>query len=163
MYRNVTAIYRTRATADLVCRGLEEAGISRSNIHVIPDRDHPVAGGELRESPDYADRLHELHLPDDDLRTYQHCVRRGDYVVSAEVEDRDIDRVKAIMRRPEEETYHLENRATEFRDETIVPHSAGEGHMLNEEWRARRLAAHDDPYARTYERRAPLRGAQRSA
>lgn len=163
MYRNVTAVYRTRPTAELVCRGLEEAGISQSHIHVVPDRDHPVTGGELREGTDYTDRLHELHLPDDDLRTYQQCVRRGDYVVSAEVEDRDVDRVKAVMRRPEEETYRLENRATEFRDETIIPHSAGEGHMPNEEWRARRLSAHDDPYARTYERGAPLRGAQRSA
>jgi hypothetical protein len=163
MYRNVTAVYRTRATADLVCRGLEELGISRSDIHVIPDRDHPVTGGSLREDTDYTDRLHALHLPDDDLRTYQQCVRRGDYVVSAEVEDRDLDRVKAIMRRPEEETYSLENRASEFRNETIIPHSAGGAHVLNEEWRAQRLAAHDDPYARTYERRAPLRGAQRSA
>ena len=163
MYRNVTAIYRTRATADLVRRGLQDAGVAASDIHVIPDQDHPVAGGSFREGTDFTDRLHELHLPEDDLRTYQHCVRRGDYVVSAEVEDRDIDRVKAIMRRPEEETYELENRASEFRSETIIPHSAGEGHMLNEEWRARRLAAHDDPYARTYERSAPLRGAQRSA
>ena len=163
MYRNVTAIYRTRATADLVRRGLEDLGISASNIHVIPDRDHPITGGALREDTDYSDRLHDLHLPEDDLRTYQHCVRRGDYVVSAEVEDHDIDRVKAIMRRPEEESYDLENRASEFRNETIIPHSAGEGHMLNEEWRAQRLAAHDDPYARTYERRAPLRGATRSA
>jgi hypothetical protein len=163
MYRNVTAIYRTRPTADLVCRGLEEMGISRSAIHVVPDRDHPVAGGALREDTDYTDRLHDLHLPEDDLRTYQQCVRRGDYVVSAEVEDRDIDRVKAIMRRPEEETYHFENRASEFGNETIIPHSAGDGRMLDEEGRAQRLAAHDDPYARTYERRAPLRGAQRSA
>lgn len=162
MYRNVTAIYRTQATADRVRRGLEEAGVARSSIHVIPDRDHPVAGGALREETGYTDRLYELHLPDDDLRTYQQCVRRGDYVVSAEVEDRDVDRVKSIMRRPEEEMYQLEHRASEFRDETVIPHSAGEGYMLNEEWRAKRLAAHDDPYARTYERGAPLRGAERS-
>lgn len=163
MYRNVTAIYRTWATADLVRRGLEETGVQRSAIHVIPDRESPVAGGAFREHSVDTDRLHDLHLPEDDLRTYQQCVRRGDYVVSAEVEDRDVDRVKAIMRRPEDETYHLENRASEFRSEAIVPHSAGEGYMLNEEWRARRLAAHDDPYARTYERRTPLRGAQRSS
>lgn len=160
MYRNVTAIYRTRATADLVCHGLEEAGISRSNIHVVPDRDHPVTGGAMREDSDYADRLHDLHLPEEDLRTYQHCVRRGDYVVSAEVEDHDLERVKAVMRRPEEEAYHLDNRGAEFRDETVIPHTAGR--TGDENLRARRLADHDDPYARTYERGAPLRGAGRS-
>ena len=162
MHRNVTAIYRTRATADLVCRGLEELGIARSDIHLVPDRDHPVEHGALREDTAYSDRLYDLHLPEEDLRTYQHCVRRGDYVVSVEVEDRDIDRVKAIMRRPEEETYHLENRGTEFGDETIIPHSAGAGRPYDENLRARRLADHDDPYARTYERGSPLRGAGRS-
>jgi hypothetical protein len=161
MHRNVTAIYRTRGTADLVRRGLEEIGIPRSDIHVIPDRDYPVAAGGLREDTAYSDLLYDLHLPDDDLRTYQQCVRRGDYVVSAEVEDHDLDRVKAIMRRPEEETYSLESRAAEFRDETIIPHSAGD-RTSREEWRASRLAAHDDPYARTYERGAPLQGARRS-
>jgi hypothetical protein len=163
MYRNVTAIYRTRETADLVRRGLEEIGIASSDIHLVPDRDHPVTGGGVRDDADYSDRLHDLHLPADDVRTYQQCVRRGDYVVSVEAEERHLDQVKAIMRRPEDETYHLENTASEFSSAPVVPHSAGEGHMLNEESRAQRLAAHDDPYARTYERRAPLRGAQRSA
>lgn len=163
MYRNVTAIYRTRQTADLVRRGLEEAGIPGSDIHVIPDRDHPLTGGAVREDTDYTDRLHDLHLPADDLRTYQQCVRRGDYVVSAEVGDRDLDRVKAIMRRPEEEIHHFENRGAEFRDETVIPHTAGTGRPYDDRMRARRLAEHDDAYASTYERGAPLRGAQRSA
>ena len=163
MYRNVTAIYRTWATADLVRRSLEELGIARSDINVIPDRDEPVTGDGMREGTGDTDRLHDLHLPDDDLRTYQQCVRRGDYVVSVEVAEHDVDRVKPLMRRPEEEAHHLENRSSEFGDEPVIPHSAGEGHMLNEEWRARRLAAHDDPYARTYERGTPLRGAQRSS
>lgn len=162
MHRNVTAIYRTRATADLVCRGLEEIGVARSDIRVVPDRDHPVPEGGLREDAADYDSLHDLHLPDEDLRTYQQCVRRGDYVVSAEVEDHDIDRVKEIMRRPEEEAYHLENRGAEFTNETVVPHSAGAGRTLDEDLRARRLADQDDPYARTYERDGPLQGVRRS-
>lgn len=161
MHRNVTAIYRTRATADLVRRGLEEIGIAGSDIHVIPDKDHPVTGGALRDDTDYSDRLHDLHLPEEDVRTYQHCVRRGDYVVSAEVEDSRLDRAKSIMRRPEEEAYHLEHRGAEFTDETIIPHTAGTNRPYDENLRARRLDEQDDPYARTYERGAPLRGAGR--
>lgn len=37
MTRNVTAVYRTHATADLVRRELEGLGISRGYIHVLPD------------------------------------------------------------------------------------------------------------------------------
>ncbi len=204
MHRNVTAMYRTREVADLVRRGLEEAGVSASDIHVIPeptldtaqDRavgtsgtmagmgagaapagtttagaragampgDATAAGHEhagFSEDPAHSDRLHALHLPEEDLRTYQHAVRRGDYVVSVEAEDADIERIKEIMRRPEEDSYRLEERDTEFSGETVVPHSLGEGHMLNDDMRARRMTSHDDPFARVYERDAPLRNAQR--
>ena len=125
---------------------------------------HPAAGEHPLHNAGYLeqgsrdaevrnlDRLHELHLPEEDVRTYQHCVRRGDYVVSAEVDDAKVEKVKAVMRRPETEAHDIEHRASEFRNEDIMAHSAGEGHMLNEEWRARRLAAGDDRYTRTYER-----------
>src|SRR5690606_19103025 len=41
-----------------------------------------------------SDRLYDLHLPDEDLRTYQHAVRQGDYVVSAEVDDAQVEKVQ---------------------------------------------------------------------
>ncbi len=41
MHRNVTAIYRTHAVADLVRRELSEIGIAHRHILVIPDREYP--------------------------------------------------------------------------------------------------------------------------
>lgn len=123
---------------------------------------HPLQGAGYLTEPAHTDRLHELHLPEEDLRTYQQCVRRGDYVVSAEVDDPQVEKVKAVMRRPETEVYDIEHRASEFRSESLIPHSAGEGHMLNEEMRARRLAlGDDDRFARTYERDRRLEGRMR--
>lgn len=178
MHRNVTAIYRTRDVAELVRRGLEDIGVPAAQIHVIPDtaRDpgtaasansiagptHPLQGAGILEDPVHMDRLHELHLPEEDLRTYQHCVRRGDYVVSAEVDDPQVEKVKAVMRRPETEAHDIEHRGSEFRSESLIAHSAGEGHMLNEDMRARRLAiGDDDRFARTYERDRRLEGRMR--
>ncbi len=184
MHRNVTAVYRTRETAELVRSGLEDIGVPAADIHVIPDTaagapggrialtatgvaapvgtmassnsiagpTHPLHGDGYFEDPAHTDRLQELHLPENDPRTYQHCVRNGDYVVSVEVDDARVEKVKAIMRRPETEAHDIEHRASEFRSEDLIAHSAGEGHMLNDEMRARRIAAGDDNLYRTYER-----------
>lgn len=234
MHRNVTAIYRTRQVAETVRRALEDLGIPRRDIHVIPDPDtgrEPAIGGHggdgtsvaapggriagtgtgvgapggtaagaaaglgaapattgdaaastvagmagaggtaatrhehplhhanfLEAGADeeflrHSDHLHALHLPEEDLRTYQQAIRHGDYVVSAEVDDAKVEQVKAVMRRPETEAHDIERRASEFRNHDLLAHSAGEGHMLNEDRRARRLAAGDeDRYARTYSR-----------
>ena len=152
MHRNVTAIYRTHATADLVRRELDEIGLAHGRIHVIPDQDEPVGAEGHRSDDRHMNALHDLHLPDDDLRTYQHSVRRGDYVVSAEVDEDQVARAQEIMRRPEEEAYNLDTREAEFRGEEVYPHSAGAGRTVDERRLGRRDPAHADPYSRTYHR-----------
>lgn len=99
MHRNVTAISRTCAIGDLVRRELSDVGISSGDIHFIPDRDDP-GGAVGRREDNKSGRLHDLHLPEDDVRPYQHSVRRGDCMVSAEAEDIQVGRVKSIMSRP---------------------------------------------------------------
>lgn len=108
MDRNVTAIYRTFATADLVRRELSELGISSGDIHVIPDRDDPVGIDECRSDNRYSDQPNDLHLPDGDLKTCEQSVRHGDYVVSAEIGEEQVERVQEIMSRPEDEAYNLD-------------------------------------------------------
>ena len=127
-----------------------------------PRHEHPLQTAGFLDDPAHSDRLHDLNLPEDDLRTYQHAVRRGDYVVSVEVDDAEVARVQEIMRRPEEEVYRLEDRDAEFSRETVVPHSMSDEHVVDEEMRARRLTSQYDPHARIYERGAPLRQPRRS-
>ena len=130
MQRAVTAIYRTHAVADLVRDEIAELGISRGYIHVVPDRDETLESGTTRDDATYNDDLHGLHLPEEDMRTYQQAVRRGDYVVSANVDDDDetmLDRVLEIMRRPED-AYDIDALDEEYRDAEYVPAStAGAG------------------------------------
>ena len=156
MHRNITAIYRTYATADLVRRELGELGISSGDIHVIPDRDDPVGADGHRSDNRYSDELHDLHLPDDDLRTYQQSVRHGDYVVSAEVDEEQVERVQGIMSRPEEEAHNLDQRSDEFRGADLDPYSRSGNRAMNEDWIARRDPDHADPYTRSYTRNTRL-------
>jgi hypothetical protein len=156
MNRNVTAVYRTHAVADLVRQELEDLGISRSNIHVIPDTNDVVATGAHREDRRWMDQLHELHLPDDDVRTYQQCVRRGDYVVSANVDDDYVQRAQQIMRRPEAEAYDLNARSGEFRDEAVIVHSDTTRSVSDPRYVGQRDTDYTDPYVRSYRRDTPL-------
>lgn len=156
MHRNVTAIYRTYATADLVRRKLAELGISWDDMHVIPERDEPVGTDGGREGSRYSDQLHDLHLPDDDVETYQHSVRRGDYVVSAEVDEDQVERVQSIMSRPEEEAHNLDKRSEEFRGAGIDPYSDPNSRRTNPDVLARRVPGRTDPYTRSYSRDARL-------
>ena len=128
MQRAVTAIYRTYAVADLVRDEIAELGVSRGYIHVVPDRDDGLAEGTSRDDASYNDDLHGLHLPEDEMRTYQQAVRRGDYVVSANVDDGDdamLERILEIMRRPED-AYDIDALDEEYRDAEYVP-AAGAG------------------------------------
>jgi uncharacterized protein (TIGR02271 family) len=126
MQRAVTAIYRTYAVADLVREEIAGLGVSRGHIHVVPDRDETLETGSTRETDSYNDDLHALHLPEDELRTYQQAVRRGDYVVSVNVDDdAHLDGIMEIMRRPED-AYDIDALDEEYRDAEYVP-AAGAG------------------------------------
>lgn len=154
MNRNVTAVYRTYPAADLVRRELEELGISRADIHVVPDSE--VLGE--RDDRRWSDALHDLQLPDEDVRTYQQSVRRGDYVVSANVDEDRVGRVQEIMRRPEAEAYDLDARTNEFREETVVAHSDPARAKRDPGMMGQRDTAYTDPYVRSYRRERPPRG-----
>lgn len=133
-----------------------DSAIAPTGTPVTP-HEHPLHDAGMLDAgaePDI-DRLYDLHLPEEDLRTYQHAIQQGDYLVSAEVEeDRQLDRVKEVMRRPEAELHNIEHRALEFRNHDLIAHSTGKArHGLSEESRARRLTpGTEDEFARIYER-----------
>lgn len=102
MSSTITAIFRTADVADLVRRHLNELGVSERHIHVVSGADR-------------YDEIDSLHLPDDDATTYKQAVREGHHVVSAEVEDNQIDAAAEIMRHPEQ-GLDIDSYETDYRD-----------------------------------------------
>lgn len=50
-----------------------------------------------------SERLHDLSLPEEDIRTYREAIRNGDHVVSVRLDgSADLARIREVMRRPEE-------------------------------------------------------------
>ena len=103
MHRAMTAVYRTHAAADMVRGRLIDLGVSRSDISLIPDDPTPIAEDGFRDADSYARDVHDLHLPDDDARSYAESVRRGDFVVSVELDgDADEGAIAEAMRHPDD-------------------------------------------------------------
>lgn len=124
MHRAVTAIYRTYATATQVRDAITATGVSSSYVDIIPDTDDRIAEGAYRDDG-VLDELHDLHLPESDARTYQQAVRRGDYVVSANVDDDEVAAVMAAMSRPEQEMYDIDATEEEFSTADYVAPTGG--------------------------------------
>ena len=124
MNRAITAIYRTYATAQHVRDAIAEVGVSSSHVDIIPDTDDQLEAGSTRND-EVLDDLHDLHLPEDDIRTYQQAVKRGDYVVSANVDDDHVERVMEAMRRPEDEMHDIDRTEEEFRSADYIAPMTG--------------------------------------
>ena len=154
MTRAVTAIYRTHAIANLVRKELHALGVDRNDVHLVPDDDREFSAGMRDDDRSWNDSLHGFHLPEHDLRTYQNAVRNGDYVVSADIDgDVDIERIKDVMRRPEDEAYDLGAMDTMYGETDYIPRAEDTAYAPDERYLANRdEIATDDPYVRSYTR-----------
>lgn len=120
MHRAITAIYRTYAAAQQVRDAVANTGVSSAYIDIIPDGDDQLAAGETR-SDDVLDDLHDLNLPEADVRTYQQAVRRGDFIVSANVDEDEVSATVEAMRQPEADMYDIDATEEEFSAADYIP------------------------------------------
>ena len=105
---------------------------------------------------DALDELHDLHLPEEDTRTYQEAIRNGDYVVSVEVnEDADIAHIQEVMRRPED-AHDLDAFETSTRQADFAPRRRPPREGASEGMLARRVETQGSPRTREYVRELPL-------
>lgn len=159
MKRAVTAIYRTSTIARLVCEGLERLGIPQNHITILPEAetvpDTTHASRSTTSSIDLDrsfDRLHDLHLPEDDTRVYQQALRNGDYVVSVSLgDDVPLERVQQVMQKPED-SYDLNELDQSYRDAEYSPRRSPLNELFDERQKGRRDEVQESPYLRTYNR-----------
>lgn len=111
MLRNVTALYRSRATVELLRDELQGIGVSGGDIRVVPDEAEELGHSGLGSEPQPIAPLHDLGLPDEDVRVYEDRVRGGDVLVSVRVDEDQAPEVERIMRSPENFAHMHEPRA----------------------------------------------------
>ena len=115
--KHVTALYRSHGAATRVRDEIVAAGVEAGAVRIIPEN-APQPGVQHGTKGDM-EALHDLGLPEDDVRTYQHAVRNGDTVVTAHVDDEQAELAQAAMRDPDHGR-DVEALRTQYAEEQLI-------------------------------------------
>jgi len=95
----ITAMFDTREAAERAREALvDRVGLDRAHIGLhAADADTTQRAEPRHEQKGFLDSLAELFMPDTDRDTYAEGLRRGGFLVSAQVEDRTHDAAVAVL------------------------------------------------------------------
>ena len=98
MSRTITAMFASRADAEAGAERLRQAGIDASHVHVHDQSTHKT-GADYSTHHDQGTwaSIKNAFLPDEDRHTYDEGIRRGNAVLSADVEDHKIDDAVRVL------------------------------------------------------------------
>ncbi len=102
MPRIVTALFEDRAAAQRALQALMEAGVTRDRIALVgedPGRDVSSISGfrDLSAWDGGLAGLHDLPLPDEDLRLFEEGLRRGHALLSARVDTENMEEAVRVI------------------------------------------------------------------
>jgi hypothetical protein len=102
MPRIVTALFEDRAAAQRALQALMEAGVARDRIALVGadgSRDVSSISGfrDLSARDDGRAALHDLPLPDEDLRMFEAGLRRGHALLSARVDAENMEEAVNVL------------------------------------------------------------------
>jgi uncharacterized protein (TIGR02271 family) len=104
MTRMITAMFDTRAEADAAADHLaRDIGIQRSAVQVhggeaaAGTSRTPASAAAGAEDVGFWSALRDLFVPDEDRPTYAEGIRRGSFLVTAEVDDTAVDRAMDLL------------------------------------------------------------------
>ena len=116
MSRTITALFDTRADAEAGGERLRQAGVDASHVNVHDQSSHTTAGAHST----HQDRglwasIKNAFLPDEDRHTYEEGIRRGGFLLTADVDD---DNTAAAVRALEEaNSIDLDERSQQWRSD----------------------------------------------
>jgi len=91
MMRTITAMFDSRAEAERARDALMGLGLNASQVQMHPQEDLTTQATSVREDRGFMASLANMFMPDEDRHTYHEGMRRGHFMISAEVEERHVD------------------------------------------------------------------------
>ena len=98
--RTVTAMFNSRAEADQAARELaSQLGLDRAMVRTSPEGGAAASGSAAGTGQDtgFLASLKSLFLPEEDQYAYAEGMRRGSVLVTATVDEAEVDRAAAIL------------------------------------------------------------------
>ena len=99
MTRTVTALFDNRADAEAAQARLHEASVGAAHVR-IHDKSTPGytdTGYSSRNEPGLWSSIKNAFLPDEDRHTYEEGVRRGGFLLTADVDEDNVDHVVRVL------------------------------------------------------------------
>ena len=124
MSRTITALFDSRSDAEAGQERLMAAGVDTDNVRI---HDSAAAGrsGDAYSTgsePGIWSSIKNAFLPDDDRHTYEEGVRRGGYLLSADVDENEVDEAVAALEQAN--CVDIEERSQSWRNEGWTPPAA---------------------------------------
>ena len=116
MSRTITALFDSRADAEAGGERLKQAGVDASHVSVHDKSTHKTSGQySTRKDQGLWASIKSVFVPDADRHTYEEGIRRGGFLLTADVDD---DKAPAAVRALEEaNSVDLDARSQQWRSE----------------------------------------------
>lgn len=141
MSRTVTAFYDNFVDAETALTHLVDAGLHLRSTDIIG----PAENAEPEQHRGFWAKLGELFMPDEDRHAYLEGVRRGGYLVVADVGEDEADRAIRVL--DDSNSVDLDTRRNEWEREgwtgiATTPQTGAFGH-IGDDWPENRAGRRD--------------------
>ena len=115
MTSTITALFDTRSDAEAAKERLKAAHVDVNHIHVHDKSSagYKDTGYSTHEDRGIWDSIKHAFLPDEDRHTYEEGVRRGGVLLTADVDDSNVDEAVAVLEQAN--TIDIDDRSNEWR------------------------------------------------
>lgn len=118
MSNTITALFDTRADAESGKQRLCDTMIDADNITIIDQSRAPASGGSSEDTGMWAS-IKNAFLPEEDRQVYEEGVRRGGFLLTADVDRDQAD--KAVMALEDANSVDIDDRSRQWRQEGWMP------------------------------------------
>jgi uncharacterized protein (TIGR02271 family) len=127
MSRTLTALFDTRPDAEAGRQRLLDANIDADHVRIHDKSSIGTTGYSSPSQPGMWASIKNAFLPDEDRHIYEEGIRRGGYLLTADVDEDEIDEAVRALEHASVNSVDIEERANQWRSEGWTPPVAGVG------------------------------------
>lgn len=121
MSRTITALFDTRADAEAGRQRLLDANLHADNVRIHDKSSVGEAGYSSHQEPGMWASIKNAFLPDEDRHTYEEGVRRGGFLLTADVDAHQADEAVRALDEAHVNTVDIDERASQWKSEGWTP------------------------------------------
>jgi len=124
MSRTITALFDTRADAEAGRQRLLDANLHADHVHIHDKSSVGDAGYSSHQELGLWGSIKNAFLPDEDRHTYEEGVRRGGFLLTADVDEHQADEAVRALDEAHFNTVDIDERAGQWKSEGWTPPAA---------------------------------------